>query len=91
VGKGSARHRQGGPSPHSQMLGSSRPVVGRVGPRSGMARRPAGRLVAEFAAALADDLDTPRAIRVLRRAIREDDAQAARWMLGILGGTASLG
>jgi cysteinyl-tRNA synthetase len=47
-------------------------------------------LVAEFNAALDDDLDTPRAIRVLRRATREGDAAAARWMLGILVGGASL-
>jgi L-cysteine:1D-myo-inositol 2-amino-2-deoxy-alpha-D-glucopyranoside ligase len=51
----------------------------------------AGRaLVKEFTAALADDLDTPRAIRALRRATRERDAAAARWMLGILVGSASL-
>jgi cysteinyl-tRNA synthetase len=46
--------------------------------------------VKEFTAALADDLDTPRAIRALRRATREHDAAAARWMLGILVGSASL-
>jgi cysteinyl-tRNA synthetase len=51
----------------------------------------AGRaLIKEFKAALDDDLDTPRAIRVLRRAVRERDAAAARWMLGILAGSASL-
>ena len=55
------------------------------------APREAGRaLVKEFTAALADDLDTPRAIRALRRATREHDAAAARWMLGILVGSASL-
>jgi cysteinyl-tRNA synthetase len=47
-------------------------------------------LVREFNAALDDDLDTPRAIRALRRATREGDAAAARWMLGILVGGASL-
>jgi len=47
-------------------------------------------LVKEFRVALADDLDTPRAIRALRRATRERDAAAARWMLGILVGGASL-
>jgi cysteinyl-tRNA synthetase len=61
---------------------------------AGPARRaPAGAgrgLIAEFDAALGDDLDTPRAIRVLRRATREGDAAAARWMLGILVGSASL-
>src|SRR6266446_9106127 len=51
----------------------------------GFARR---RLVAQFNNALADDLDVPRAIRVLRDAVRQRDAQAARWMLGILAGDA---
>jgi len=49
------------------------------------------RLVARFNDALADNLDTPLAIRLLREAVRERDADAARWMLGILAGTASLG
>jgi L-cysteine:1D-myo-inositol 2-amino-2-deoxy-alpha-D-glucopyranoside ligase len=56
-------------------------------------RVPAGAgkaLVREFNAALGDDLDTPRAIRALRRAVRERDAAAARWMLAILTGSASL-
>jgi hypothetical protein len=62
---------------------------GRVGPKKGMS--PAGRrLVARFDNALADNLDTPRAIRVLREALREREADAARYMLGILAGTASL-
>jgi L-cysteine:1D-myo-inositol 2-amino-2-deoxy-alpha-D-glucopyranoside ligase len=47
-------------------------------------------LVKEFTAALADDLDTPRAVRALRAAIRQKDAAATRWMLSILVGTASL-
>jgi L-cysteine:1D-myo-inositol 2-amino-2-deoxy-alpha-D-glucopyranoside ligase len=47
-------------------------------------------LIDEFNAALADDLDTPRAVRVLRLAVRRRDAAAVRWMLGILAGTASL-
>jgi L-cysteine:1D-myo-inositol 2-amino-2-deoxy-alpha-D-glucopyranoside ligase len=47
-------------------------------------------LVREFNAALEDDLDTPRAIRALRRATRERDATVVRWMLGILVGTSSL-
>jgi L-cysteine:1D-myo-inositol 2-amino-2-deoxy-alpha-D-glucopyranoside ligase len=51
---------------------------------------PSPRLIAEFNAALADDLDTPRAIRALRAALRQRDAAAVRWMLGILVGTASL-
>lgn len=71
-------------------VGLSRPVQGRVGPRWGVSARPRGRLVAEFTAALEDDLDTPRAIRALRAAVRERDAGAARWMLGILAGSASL-
>jgi cysteinyl-tRNA synthetase len=51
---------------------------------------PAPKLIAEFNAALADDLDTPRAIRALRAALRQRDAAAVRWMLDILVGTASL-
>jgi hypothetical protein len=48
------------------------------------------RLVEQFNNALADDLDTPRAIRILREAVRLKEAEATRWMLGILAGTASL-
>jgi L-cysteine:1D-myo-inositol 2-amino-2-deoxy-alpha-D-glucopyranoside ligase len=47
-------------------------------------------LIKEFTAALADDLDTPRAVRALRLAVRRRDAAAVRWMLGILAGSASL-
>jgi cysteinyl-tRNA synthetase len=64
-------------------------VVG-AGPAARAPKGASGALVAEFNAALNDDLDTPRAIRVLRRATREGDAAAARWMLGILVGSASL-
>jgi len=53
-----------------------------VGPRKGLVR--------EFVAALDDDLDTPRAIRALRAALRERDAAAAAWMLNILAGSGSL-
>jgi cysteinyl-tRNA synthetase len=51
---------------------------------------PDPKLIKEFNAALADDLDTPRAIRTLRAALRERDAGAVRRMLDILVGTASL-
>jgi L-cysteine:1D-myo-inositol 2-amino-2-deoxy-alpha-D-glucopyranoside ligase len=55
------------------------------------AKLPPGRkLMAEFDAALSDDLDTPRAVRALRAALREKDAAAVRAMLAILIGTASL-
>ena len=47
-------------------------------------------LIKEFNAALADDLDTPRAVRALRSAIRRKDAAAVSWMLSILVGTAAL-
>jgi hypothetical protein len=46
--------------------------------------------MAQFNRALSDNLDTPRAIRVLRAAVRQGDAPAAREMLAILAGTASL-
>jgi len=48
-------------------------------------------LRADFKAALRADLDTPGALRVLRRALRLGEADAASWMLGILAGTAALG
>ncbi|HXB03245.1 MAG TPA: class I tRNA ligase family protein [Candidatus Angelobacter sp.] len=88
--KGFARRRQGGSPPFIQQLGPSQTAKsGGVGPKKGMSA--AGRrLVAQFTAALADDLDTPRAIRILREATRQREAEAARWMLGILAGTASL-
>jgi len=47
-------------------------------------------LIKEFNAALADDLDTPRAVRALRMAIRREDAAAVKWMLSILVGSAAL-
>jgi L-cysteine:1D-myo-inositol 2-amino-2-deoxy-alpha-D-glucopyranoside ligase len=47
-------------------------------------------LIKEFNAALADDLDTPRAVRALRMAIRRKDAAAVQWMLSILVGNAAL-
>jgi L-cysteine:1D-myo-inositol 2-amino-2-deoxy-alpha-D-glucopyranoside ligase len=51
---------------------------------------PDRRLMAEFNAALADDLDTARAVRALRAAVRQKDASAARAMEAVLLGTASL-
>jgi L-cysteine:1D-myo-inositol 2-amino-2-deoxy-alpha-D-glucopyranoside ligase len=51
---------------------------------------PGRALMAEFNAALADDLDTPRAVRALRDALRKRDAAAVRAMLDVLVGTASL-
>lgn len=51
---------------------------------------PSAKLMAEFNAALADDLDTPRAVRALRAALRQRDAAALRRMLDVLVGTASL-
>lgn len=59
--------------------------------RSGTRSAAPGRaLMREFNAALADDLDTPRAVRALRAAVRHKDAAAARAMAGILIGSASL-
>jgi L-cysteine:1D-myo-inositol 2-amino-2-deoxy-alpha-D-glucopyranoside ligase len=71
--------------------GPARPaVVVGEGPAKRLPPGGGGALIREFLAALGDDLDTPRAIRVLRAAIRRRDAASARWMLGILVGTASL-
>ncbi len=54
-------------------------------------KKPAGRaLMSEFNAALADDLDTPRAVRALRAAVRQKDAAAVRAMRDVLLGTAAL-
>ena len=52
--------------------------------------KPDARLMAEFNAALADDLDTPRAVRALRTALRQGDAPAMRAMQGVLLGSAAL-
>ena len=46
--------------------------------------------MAQFKRALEDDLDTPRAVRVMRAALRQSDAAAVRAMLAVLVGTASL-
>jgi L-cysteine:1D-myo-inositol 2-amino-2-deoxy-alpha-D-glucopyranoside ligase len=53
-------------------------------------QKPGRALMAEFNAALADDLDTPRAVRALRAAVRQKDAAAVVAMQAILLGTASL-
>jgi L-cysteine:1D-myo-inositol 2-amino-2-deoxy-alpha-D-glucopyranoside ligase len=63
--------------------------------RAGVVLKHAGEpaapdLLKEFGAALSDDLDTPRAVRALRSAIRRRDGAAVKVMLGILVGTASL-
>jgi L-cysteine:1D-myo-inositol 2-amino-2-deoxy-alpha-D-glucopyranoside ligase len=47
-------------------------------------------LLRAFAAAMDDDLDTPRAVNVLRSAVRRRDAAAAAWMTHVLCGTAAL-
>jgi len=51
---------------------------------------PGRQLMAEFNAALADDLDTPRAVRALRAAVRQGDAPAVRAMKDVLLGTSQL-
>ena len=60
---------------------------GRPGPPPEQADR---SLVEDFRAALDDDLDTRRALIVLRTAVRTGDAAASAWMLGVLAGDASL-
>jgi len=47
--------------------------------------------LAEFDAALGDDLDTPRAVRAFRAAIRQGEAGALRAMAAVLLGPAALG
>ena len=63
---------------------------GGAGPQGGEGRPTGSPLLDEFSTAMDDDLDTPRAIRALQAAVERKDAQAARWMLGILCGTAAL-
>jgi L-cysteine:1D-myo-inositol 2-amino-2-deoxy-alpha-D-glucopyranoside ligase len=58
--------------------------------RGGSKPKPDPRLLKEFEAALADDLDTPRAVRALRAAVRQKDAAAVRAMKDVLLGTAAL-
>jgi L-cysteine:1D-myo-inositol 2-amino-2-deoxy-alpha-D-glucopyranoside ligase len=66
-----------------RVLGEAR--LGRAG-----AMAPSGRaLLGEFDAALADDLDTPRAVRAFRAAVRRREAAAVRAMAGVLLGSAS--
>lgn len=63
---------------------------GGAGPPREAAEVGARDLVEQFAAAMDDDLDTPRALRVLRAAVRRGDRAASSWMTSILCGTASL-
>lgn len=59
-------------------------------PRAGRSVKADPALLKQFDAALADDLDTTRAVRVLRAAVRRKDAASIRAMAPILLGTASL-
>ncbi len=71
--------------------GAPRPGVVVAGAGPGVRRGTAGRgLPGRFAAALANDLDTPSAIRELRAAVRARDRDAVWSMLRVLAGTASL-
>lgn len=63
---------------------------GGAGPQGEAPGDAASDLVAEFSAAMDDDLDTPRAVRALRSAARRGDRPAVRWMLSILCGDAAL-
>jgi L-cysteine:1D-myo-inositol 2-amino-2-deoxy-alpha-D-glucopyranoside ligase len=51
---------------------------------------PDPKLMAEFNAALADNLDTPRAVRAMRAAVRQRDAAAVRAMKEVLLGSAAM-
>ena len=76
-----------------EVRGAGAPKPGMVagaGPGARAARGARRPLPARFAAALADDLDTPAAIRELRAAVRRGDRAGVRQMLPILVGTASL-
>ena len=71
-------------------LGAGAGPRGRTGAWAGEPIGGDQRLRADFKAALRANLDTPEAIRVLRRALAAGDAGSAGWMLGILAGTAPL-
>ena len=76
-----------------EVRGAGAPHPGKVagaGPGVRAGRPARGPLPRRFAAALANDLDTPAAIRELRAAVRAGDAAAARQMLAVLAGGASL-
>ncbi len=71
--------------------GAPRPGMVAAGAGPGVRRGTARRgLPGRFAAALANDLDTPSAIRELRASLRASDRDAVRSMLRVLAGTASL-
>ena len=74
---------RGAGAPHLGEVAGAGPGV-RADPRAG---RPLPR---RFAEALANDLDTPAAIRELRAAVRRREAGAVREMLNVLTGGASL-
>jgi L-cysteine:1D-myo-inositol 2-amino-2-deoxy-alpha-D-glucopyranoside ligase len=78
-----ADEARGAGGPHSVVVVGAGPALRRPG-------GPSRALLKEFASALEDDLDTPRAVRALRAATRDRDAAAVRWMMSILVGTASL-
>lgn len=69
-------------------LGSAARLVARIA-RLSPAGQP-GAAMAAFEEAMSDDLDTPRAVRALRQAVRVGDGAAAHRMVGILAGSASL-
>jgi L-cysteine:1D-myo-inositol 2-amino-2-deoxy-alpha-D-glucopyranoside ligase len=72
----------------ARLIERARTVLARqAGGAGGAATR---ALLREFDEALEDNLDTPRAVRALRAAVREKDAAAVRSMASILLGTASL-
>jgi L-cysteine:1D-myo-inositol 2-amino-2-deoxy-alpha-D-glucopyranoside ligase len=85
-----------------ELLGGDGPKrrVGRLGAGAGPASKgalwvgePEGapeELRTGFKTALRTDLDTSSAIRVLHKAVRSGEAEAAAWMLGILTGSAAL-
>ena len=73
--------------------GAGAPGRGKVAgsnPSAHRAARGGASLPPRFAAALADDLDTPTAIRELRAAVRRKDRDAVRQMLTVLAGTSAL-
>ena len=75
---------------HARLAERLRALLAEDARRGGRRAGAGGAVLREFDAALSDDLDTPRALRALRRALRERDAAAVRRMLDVLAGTAAL-
>ena len=74
----------------ARLIERLRKFLADAGRRAEGKNTPGRAVMREFNAALANDLDTPRAVRALRAALAQKDAPALRAMLDVLVGSASL-